>query len=101
MKALLLFAGVLIGVISTLVIITNTDLLSVKKGGVVTLKHDLNFIENDNIKLTLPKGTNLNFASQYDDVAEYCLGVVITDLSSVIDTDGVSMYFSEQTENEK
>jgi len=93
--------GILMGVIFTLILTNKFDLLSINKGDVVTLKDNLVIAENDGVKLTLPKGTKLNFISQYDDVGEFSLGVVITDLSVVEDTDGFSKYFSEQSEGEK
>jgi hypothetical protein len=96
MKLVILLAGILIGVISTLVLTNSVDFLSVSKGYGVSLKDNLNLTENGDVRLTLPKGTKLNFRSQYDDVGEFCLGIVITDLSLVERDDGVFKYFSEQ-----
>ena len=93
MKIITILTSLLIGAISTLILTNNVDFLSSSKGSTVLLKKDLDFMENNEIKLSLPRGTKLIFNSQYDDVGEFYLGVVITDLSLVEHSDGFSKYF--------
>jgi hypothetical protein len=101
MKSTMLLAGIFIGVLATLLVTNSVDFLSLNKGYTVKLKNDLNLTENNEVKITLPKGTKLTFKSQFDDVGEFYLGVVITDLSLVEESKGFSKYFSNPLRTRK
>jgi len=101
MKIIILAVGVLVGALSTLLFTSKIDLLSVGKDSAVTLESDVTVVLNNDSELTIPKNTKLNFVSQYNDVGEFALNVVITDLSLVKPVDGYAQYFSKQGANEK
>lgn len=67
-KILLFLSGAVFGVVTCYLFMGNYDLLSTKKSDVVSLNKDVDFIENENVKVSLPKGTRLTFKSQYNDV---------------------------------
>ncbi|ODS22432.1 hypothetical protein AB835_14195 [Candidatus Endobugula sertula] len=101
MKIIILVVGILIGALSTLLFTSKLDLLSVGKASAVTLENDVTIVLHNDSELIIPKDTKLNFVSQYDDVGEFALNVVITDLSLVKPVDGGATYFSKQGVNEK
>ncbi len=97
MKILVFLFGTVFGaVISFFLFMGNYDLLSSNKGDVVSLNKGIDLIENKQVKVTLPKGTRLRFKSQYDDVGEFSLDIVITDLSVIEKSSGDVRYFSDQ-----
>ena len=97
MKFLIFFSGVVLGAaITSFLLMGNYDLLSSGKGDVVSLKKDVYLIEDKQVRVTLPKGTRLKLKSQYDDVGEFSLDIVITDLSVIEKSSGSAMYFSDQ-----
>ena len=95
-KILLFLSGAAFGVVVSYFFMGNYDLLSSNKSDVVSLNKDVDFMENEKVKVSLPKGTRLTFKSQYDDVGEFSLDVIITDLSVIDKSSGDVMYFSDQ-----
>ena len=95
-KILIFISGVFVGIGAMFFFITDIDLLSESRGYTVSLKENVNFLVEEETKFILPKGTLLKFNSQYHDIGEFSLSIIITDLSVIEKKDGDSKYFSEE-----
>ena len=95
-KILIFISGVFVGIGAMFLFIPDIDLLSGSRGYTVSLKENVNFLVGEETKFILPKGTLLKFNSQYDDIGELSLNIIITDLSIIEKKNGDSKYFSTQ-----
>lgn len=96
MKVFIFIFGVLCGGIISLIFVGDVDLLADKKDYAVELKQKVQVVGDKELTIELPKGTNLLFKSQYEDVGHFFMPVVITDLAIVQKKQSLDAYFVKE-----